>query len=983
MVRQSRALERATAAAMQALGPREQTSTDVPSEAQYTPPARCGAAELAAGTPLSPTPALAVDSATRGVLGGSSPILSPCSPPTSPLPPPSEADSRSTPTSSPAEGSATCGALSMGESPVGDLAEQSTLTPTDFQFLQLAKLVIGVARNPLCRVDVNLDRRLQSASDLGEVLAAAIAPVRIPLHESEEMVSLRDEVSRCQEQVKDAEDKLATEFQLRTRAEMSVLKPLVTSTQPPTPYTPSALSRQLALANAAIATHAESMAQLGLRVKNAEADSAAAMRTIRKDRERFKAGMVAYTEQMAKLRSYLLRSDSRNDGTVPARIQALVTENAGLQRANSILRQHSANHGLNTDALVLASAGITADNIDWNLLGLSPPRVTVEPPPTSSGRPGGESSDNEASDSAQQAISVPLRTTDNTGGDSEDSQPVGPPPKCRSLRRHQVPAAKSGSSTSAAPKSSLPLNRRLGRPSVKPKRSPSAPTPVPLPSTALSFPAVSPTPPSSPTPSVPTSVAQVSTPAAPTPPTAPLIASAASVETQPSPAPPQVSSEVADEGLEDGEVADELPAASDSGAEDTEELPDSDEDAHASNAAASGPSSEFIDLASSKAANAEVSKPVDSPFSSPVISLPRKDGRPIRGASVLSGLRSMEMVERELAEDDFVLGLSPTGSTPPAVAQAPPTTASGTDSRQVSPVRPPSSRPVATAPSAVSAPTSSLFRPRRSQSSARRPHAVVTATLSTAPGPGSVTFTPVGRSLQLPLGSKKLDSLAGPFLEPGFTAPGAQEAWCQIQNRSLSDPLPKDGVSPVSAASLSAMMDWENSSHPWQQLRRRLPEQPCLFDSSGFPPGTKISIRETGLGRTVKLWRQFQGTSTDKTEKADLGLALWERRHWIQVSAVENYLRRLEREHGRKDPLVVALVAKWKTYNKARNLRADRLRQQMVYRVWEWSIECDSKPRENPAELLLEPSYLQYPFEVLDWAPTTDNWVQELVVLDA
>ncbi|POM80055.1 Hypothetical protein PHPALM_2156 [Phytophthora palmivora] len=242
------------------------------------------------------------------------------------------------------------------------------------------------------------------------------------------------------------------------------------------------------------------------------------------------------------------------------------------------------------------------------------------------------------------------------------------------------------------------------------------------------------------------------------------------------------------------------------------------------------------------------------------------------------------MVGRELAEDDLVLGLSPTGSTPPAVAQTPPTTASGTDRRQVSQVQPPSSRPVVTAPSAVSVPASSLFRPRRSQSSARRPHAVVTATLSTAPGPGSVTFTPIGGSLQLPLGSKKLASLAGPFLEPGFTAPGAQEAWCQIQNRSLFEPLPKDGVSPVSAASLSAMMDWENSSHPWQQLRRRLPEQPCLFDSSGFPPGTKISIRETGLGRTVKLWRQFQGTSTDRTEKADLGLALWERRHWIQVS---------------------------------------------------------------------------------------------------
>ncbi|POM65483.1 Hypothetical protein PHPALM_18792 [Phytophthora palmivora] len=666
MVRLSRALERATAAAMQALGPREQTSTDVPSEAQYTPPAHPGAAEQAAGTPLSPTPALAVDSATRGVSGGSPPILSPCSPPTSPLPSPSEADPRLTPTPAPAEDSATCGVsggssadVIGGESPVGDSTEQSTLTLADPQLLQLAKLVIGVARNPPCRVDVNLDRRLQNAANHSEVLAAAITPVRIPLHESEEMVSLREEVSRCQEQVKDAEDKLATEFQLRTRAEMFCTQAAcdfnaAANTLHSVRLENVALSRQLALANAAIATHAESMAQLGLRVKNAEADSAAAMRTIRKDRGRFKAGVAAYTEQMAKLRSYLLRSDSRNDGTVPARIQALVTENAGLQRANSILRQHSANHGLNTDALVLASVGITADDIDWSLLGLSPPRVTVEAPRTpSSDHSGGESSDNEASDSAQQAISMPPSTAGNPEGDSEDSQPVGPPPKRRRLRRHQVPAAKSGSSTSAAPRSSLPLNRRLGRPSVKPKRRSPATTPVRSPPTTRPSPAVSPTP--VPTPSASTSAAPASTSAVPTLPAPLLAAPATSVEAEASPGSQQALSQAAGKELEDGEVADEPSAASDNEAEDTEEFPDSDEDATASNAAASEPSSEAIDLASGNTGNAEVSKPVDSPFSSPVISVPRKDGRPVRGASVVSGLRSMEMVERELAEDNFVL----------------------------------------------------------------------------------------------------------------------------------------------------------------------------------------------------------------------------------------------------------------------------------------------------------------------------------------
>ncbi|POM71223.1 Hypothetical protein PHPALM_12233 [Phytophthora palmivora] len=117
------------------------------------------------------------------------------------------------------------------------------------------------------------------------------------------MVLLRGEVSRCQEQVKDAEDKLATEFQLRTRAEMFCTQAscdfnAAANTLHSVRLENVALSRQLALANAAIATHAEFMAQLGLREKNAEADAVAAMRTIRKDRERFKAGMVAYTEQM-------------------------------------------------------------------------------------------------------------------------------------------------------------------------------------------------------------------------------------------------------------------------------------------------------------------------------------------------------------------------------------------------------------------------------------------------------------------------------------------------------------------------------------------------------------------------------------------------------------------------------------------------------------------------------------------------------------
>ncbi|POM67278.1 Hypothetical protein PHPALM_16760, partial [Phytophthora palmivora] len=335
------------------------------------------------------------------------------------------------------------------------------------------------------------------------------------------------------------------------------------------------------------------MAQLGLRVKNTEADAAAAMRTIRKDRERFKAGLVAYTEQMAKLRSYLPRSDSRNDGTVPARIQALVTENAGLQRANS--SQHSANHGLNTDALVLASAGITADDIDWSLLGLSPPRVTVEPPRTSSsGRSDSISSDDEASDASQPAIPTPPSTSGNVEDESEDSPPVGPPLKRRRLRQQPVSTAKPRSTTSAAPKSSLPPGRRLGRPSVKPGRRLAVPSSSRLPSDV--GPSARPTPttqPVSPTPS--STAAAQSAPARASSgvplATAPSSVPARSAASVPAATAPEV-------GPEDSAPPVSSSAGSDYDGGDTEELPASDDKANAAGDSFPTPASDGVDLTS-------------------------------------------------------------------------------------------------------------------------------------------------------------------------------------------------------------------------------------------------------------------------------------------------------------------------------------------------------------------------------------------------
>ncbi|KAE8998604.1 hypothetical protein PR003_g23617 [Phytophthora rubi] len=55
----------------------------------------------------------------------------------------------------------------------------------------------------------------------------------------------------------------------------------------------------------------------------------------------------------------------------------------------------------------------------------------------------------------------------------------------------------------------------------------------------------------------------------------------------------------------------------------------------------------------------------------------------------------------------------------------------------------------------------------------------------------------------------------------------------------------------------------------------------------------------------------------------------------------------------------------------------------MVKRLWTGCIEYDREPQHFYTETLLKPSYLQYSFEVLEWAPKTADWVAEVTELDA
>uniref|UniRef100_H3GXZ6 Uncharacterized protein n=1 Tax=Phytophthora ramorum TaxID=164328 RepID=H3GXZ6_PHYRM len=216
MARRSPLLNRATAAALHALDASGE-------EASGTPSATSGSAGASVTVPRSPaaTPLAAGEGAE-----GSSPPTPPSSPGSSPVlayllgATPTVV---STPPGSPTTHSISVGCQTDptdGDLPRSAQAEPSGPSSIERQLLQLGHLVVGVARQRPRRVDSVLDSRLESATDLGEILSAAVAPARLSLAESEEIISLRDEIARLQAQCADSEDRLHAEVQQREKIEV-------------------------------------------------------------------------------------------------------------------------------------------------------------------------------------------------------------------------------------------------------------------------------------------------------------------------------------------------------------------------------------------------------------------------------------------------------------------------------------------------------------------------------------------------------------------------------------------------------------------------------------------------------------------------------------------------------------------------------------------------------------------------------------------
>ncbi|OWY95957.1 hypothetical protein PHMEG_00033899 [Phytophthora megakarya] len=133
-------------------------------------------------------------------------------------------------------------------------------------------------------------------------------------------------------------------------------------------------------------------------------------------------------------------------------------------------------------------------------------------------------------------------------------------------------------------------------------------------------------------------------------------------------------------------------------------------------------------------------------------------------------------------------------------------------------------------------------------------------------------------------------------------------------NVSLSESAPKDYISPLDFAFLALLYNVHSSRHPWRVLFDPMPDEPLTFEPGKLVQGVRISIRASGYGGLVRMWRRFSGFSGhcyENNEKIDLCVALWERRHWLQVSALDNAIRRFKEDSDPLDPFTHVVLGFW------------------------------------------------------------------------
>ncbi|KAE9340441.1 hypothetical protein PF008_g11108 [Phytophthora fragariae] len=394
-------------------------------------------------------------------------------------------------------------------------------------------------------------------------------------------------------------------------------------------------------------------------------------------------------------------------------------------------------HALDVDTLVLASAGISADEIDWTLLGLNPPDVIVGSPQSGEG----SSSPDEPSTHDSSTPVVP-----------RSSPPVSPSSASSSSKRKWDSCPRS--STEGAAASQLPPSKRLGRASVDLRaRAAAVAAQQASGSTGDQQTSVA-----SPSPSAtlgsPGGESAEGCDASLVP------VSSSSSASPPSPAAPRSPSVSPDRGTRPssprgggGSPGDAGPAGSpDDGS------PPSSGDDEGSPPSPDGGDCEASDGSSRESDDSSAASDAGGspPATPPLTQQPAASSRNLDDLSPGSLERIMFGSESEEESSSSPVGTASQASVVPAAS--------------------PSGSPASDAPSTEG--SSTVARQGR-------PRVEVTATLSAAPSTVQTGFTPVVTSVSdVAEGSRKVSELGNLFRLPGFTAPGAQ-ALVQVLARVL------------------------------------------------------------------------------------------------------------------------------------------------------------------------------------------------------
>ncbi|POM80518.1 Hypothetical protein PHPALM_1640 [Phytophthora palmivora] len=242
---------------------------------------------------------------------------------------------------------------------------------------------------------------------------------------------------------------------------------------------------------------------------------------------------------------------------------------------------------------------------------------------------------------------------------------------------------------------------------------------------------------------------------------------------------------------------------------------------------------------------------------------------------------------------------------------------------------------------------------------------------------------------------------------PFFHA-GAERCWAGILScQSVRVPLESSGgTKPRVRATLSTLtgvrsfVDVFNPRHPFQQLRRMLPDLPAFFSPSVLAEVRSRLVshtRPSSLMETLgDLWVRLRGdlpASGSPNSAADLVshtrffVAMCERTHWLVEASVLIGL------HPAFDPRIppdelITVYNVWTQYRIERKRRGDALRGLMAAASDELysAVTAQSSgglptPRVD-SELYFDPSVPLYPLVNLPWVPDSALWSEEVLAVD-